>query len=133
MGKDDTGHKPFVSKVIIFVLFTYQFGTVLIKKKSMTSVQLTTKEGSGEPSVWNSKNYLGTMCITMVVGSCWGAFAAACLLSSGASTWLVGLTIGASMMNNVAAIAQIPYANLLKVFVGTTFVNGILLIYALLA
>lgn len=53
-------------------------------------------------------NYYAIIVMTLLIGSCVGAIAAANILSSGASTWQLALCASLSMFNNTTAIGNMP-------------------------
>lgn len=75
-------------------------------------------------------NYYGVIAMTMLVGSMIGGSVAYFVLAYEANNFLFALNVGASMINNVAAIAQVEYNTILKIFSITTIIN--LLVFAII-
>lgn len=96
-----------------------------------TSTATATK--STDKVLANSENYYGVLAMTLLAGSMVGGLVAYIVLAYNANAFLFGLNVGASMLNNVAAIAQLEYKTVLKIFYATTLLNLLILAVIVLA
>lgn len=76
-----------------------------------------------ERIISNPKNYFGIMALTMTIGSCWGGIVAMYVLMTDAPAWVLLTNVLAAMMNNVAAIAQVEYKLMMRLFYASLIVN----------
>ena len=118
------------------MLYSVFYGNIcdksLNRMKNTNSTTITTEVD--ESMVINTeKNYFGIMGLTMVIGSCWGGIVAMFVLEANAPAYIIFINVLASLLNNVAAIAQLPYKTLLLVFYGTCLVNGLILLGLLIS
>jgi hypothetical protein len=72
-----------------------------------------------ETILGNPINYYGVIAMTLLV--------AYIVLAYDANNFLFALNVGASMTNNVAAIAQVEYKTALRIFYITTLINLLVL------
>lgn len=88
---------------------------------------------NNEKILSNPQNYFGLMAMTMTIGSCWGGFVAMFVLMQDAHPVIFFFNVVAAMANNVAAIAQVPFKLMMRIFYGSIVINGLILAYLLLS
>jgi hypothetical protein len=129
------------------IIFKFQIANICIKQKQNNIMETTLQSNSirlapsnqaythtatataktRETVIGNPSNYYGVIAITLLIGSMVGGLVAYIVLAYNANNFLFALNVGASMTNNVAAIAQVEYKTALRIFYGTTLLNLVVL------
>lgn len=77
-------------------------------------------------------SYFALISMTILIGSCFGGVAAMYILKNDAPIWVLGINIGISMANNIAAIGQAPAKWVINLFAASIILNALMIAISVL-